>query len=91
MVIARKIRCVVVVAEAENDVMTQRHQPRFRPSDLLPWADPHIRSLIEGLQDEVREEESNRRRTDAATLSKLNDWQEPKNDSFLAAPGARRF
>lgn len=56
MVTAPKIRCVVVVAGSENDGMSARYQPRFRPSDLVPWADPHIRSLIEQLQDEIREE-----------------------------------
>lgn len=57
MVSARKIRCVVVVAGSENDGMPSPPQPRFRPSDLLPWADPHIRSLVEQLQQEVREEQ----------------------------------
>lgn len=36
-------------------------KPRFRPSDLLPWADPHIRSLVEQLQAEVREETASKR------------------------------
>lgn len=36
-------------------------KPRFRPSDLLPWADPHIRSLVEQLQEEVRQESANNR------------------------------
>ncbi|TWU00673.1 hypothetical protein Pla108_16250 [Botrimarina colliarenosi] len=61
MVATRKIRCVVVLADAETHGMTQRTQPRFRPSDLLPWADPHIRSLVEQLQQEVRDEEAVRR------------------------------
>ena len=68
MVSAPKIRCVVMLAPSENDVMTSRYTPRFRPSDLLPWADPHIRSLVEQLQDEVREEEEARRH-DVATLA----------------------
>ncbi|MEO1495880.1 MAG: hypothetical protein AAFV43_01895 [Planctomycetota bacterium] len=38
--------------------MPTRLERRFRPSDLLPWADPHIRSLVEQLQDEVRQEQS---------------------------------
>ncbi len=38
-------------------------KPRFRPSDLLPWADPHIRSLVEQLQAEVRQETANGRST----------------------------
>jgi hypothetical protein len=61
MVTARKIRCVVVLAESETVGMHSSSQPRFRPSDLLPWADPHIRSLVEQLQREVREEEAERR------------------------------
>ncbi|MEO0530375.1 MAG: hypothetical protein AAF266_07320 [Planctomycetota bacterium] len=57
MVTTQEFRCVVVLAEAETDSMARPTQPRFRPSDLLPWADPHIRSLVEQLQDEVRSEE----------------------------------
>lgn len=58
MVTASKIRCVVVVAPADAVDMPTRTNPRFRPSDLLPWADPHIRSLVEQLQDEVRQEQN---------------------------------
>lgn len=58
MVTASKIRCVVVVAPAESEGMPPRTESRFRPSDLLPWADPHIRSLVEQLQDEVRQEQA---------------------------------
>ncbi|TWT46918.1 hypothetical protein [Botrimarina hoheduenensis] len=58
MVTASKIRCVVMVASAELEGMPERSTTRFRPSDLLPWADPHIRSLIEQLQDEVRQEQN---------------------------------
>lgn len=64
MVTAKKIRCVVVLASPETVGMAARNTPRFRPSDLLPWADPHIRTLVEQLQDEVRDEAS--RRVDAA-------------------------
>ena len=56
MLATRKIRCVMIVASAENDGMPRPSQPRFRPSDLLPWADPHIRGLVEQLQEEVRHE-----------------------------------
>ncbi len=73
MVAARKIRCVVVLADAETHGMPQRTQPRFRPSDLLPWADPHIRSLVEGLQQEVREEEAQRRLAPPASSATLDD------------------
>jgi len=73
MVAARKIRCVIVLADAETVGMPQRTQPRFRPSDLLPWADPHIRSLVEQLQQEVREEEAQRRMTPPTASTTLDD------------------
>jgi hypothetical protein len=73
MVAARKIRCVIVLADAETVGMPQRTQPRFRPSDLLPWADPHIRSLVEQLQQEVREEEAQRRMTPPVTSAAFDD------------------
>lgn len=73
MVAARKIRCLVVLADAETLGMPQRTQPRFRPSDLLPWADPHIRSLVEQLQQEVREEEAQRRLAPPAPSVTLDD------------------
>ncbi len=91
MVTASKIRCVVLVADAESDRMAQRTQPRFRPSDLLPWADPHIRSLVEQLQDEVRQEEAARRDDERAKLDNLKEWVPAERDSLFASPGARRF
>ncbi|MGL4511968.1 MAG: hypothetical protein ACRCT8_02680 [Lacipirellulaceae bacterium] len=60
MVAARQIRCVVVEVPVEMEGMPRFTQPRFRPSDLLPWADPHIRSLVEQLQKEVREDNARR-------------------------------
>lgn len=60
MVAARKIRCVMISVPAEGDRMSNHTEPRFRPSDLLPWADPHIRSMVEQLQKEVREEKLSR-------------------------------
>lgn len=68
MVAVRKIRCVVVVVPAEVDGMIhhdtpEASQPRFRPSDLLPWSDPYIRSLVEQLQEEVRSEAAEARAT----------------------------
>lgn len=73
MVTTTEIRCVVVVATPENEDMNNRlpaqyrlptekpkAKPRFRPSDLVPWADPHIRSLVEQLQEEVRTEKQQR-------------------------------
>lgn len=70
MVNAPQIQCFVVVAGAETDRMAASNNPRpttprFRPSDLLPWADPHIRSLVEQLQDEIREEATQRREAEA--------------------------
>ncbi|QDU90798.1 hypothetical protein Pla175_42110 [Pirellulimonas nuda] len=51
-----KIRCTVVSMPTETVSMPNATQPRFRPSDLLPWADPYIASLVHKLQNEVREE-----------------------------------
>ena len=61
MVAPRKIRCKVITVVAEDLCMpTPTHdskpQPRFRPSDLVPWADPYIAGLIHKLQAEVRSE-----------------------------------
>ena len=58
MLASTKIRCVVVVTSVENDRMTPSSQPRFRPSDLVPWTDPDICAMVEQLQKEVREETS---------------------------------
>jgi hypothetical protein len=60
MVAARQIRCVMIETSAETVDMPRFTQPRFRPSDLLPWSDPYIRSLVEQLQQEVREENARR-------------------------------
>jgi hypothetical protein len=48
---------------------------RFRPSDLLPWSDPYIASLVRKLQQEVREEQHPRssRMTSEAEMP----WNEP--------------
>lgn len=81
MVTTRQIHCVVVLAEADAVGMSQKNQPRFRPSDLLPWADPHIRSLVEQLQEEVREEEATRRAAASPVASA------PRfDDSFFREP-----
>jgi hypothetical protein len=90
MVAARKIRCVIVIADAETLGMPQRTQPRFRPSDLLPWADPHIRSLVEQLQQEVREEAAQRRLASPATAATLDD-NLPLGDELTLDLTARRF
>lgn len=50
------IRCTVVSMSADSEGSLANAQPRFRPSDLLPWADPYIASLVHKLQNEVREE-----------------------------------
>ncbi|MEN0109593.1 MAG: hypothetical protein AAF805_02605 [Planctomycetota bacterium] len=88
MVTTQKIRCVVVVASPENDRMPQPSQPRFRPSDLLPWADPHIRSLVEQLQAEVREEAATarRRQDDATTKSRGRNRVFGGGDSAAITP-----
>ena len=92
MVTAPKIRCVVVVAGSEELGMTSRHQPRFRPSDLLPWADPHIRSLVEQLQDEVRDEATARPADETHGLSELElDWGFDQRDHEEAERFAAAF
>ncbi|MEQ8847248.1 hypothetical protein [Botrimarina sp.] len=90
MVTARKIRCLVVVAETDSDGQVHyTQQPRFRPSDLLPWADPHIRSLVEQLQDEVRDEQAARRQTRPSS-SDLERWAELDDELLGAGGGSRR-
>ena len=56
MVAEKTIHCAVVCVPAEMSRMNVPDQSRFRPSDLLPWADPYIASLVRKLQREVREE-----------------------------------
>ncbi len=81
MVAVRKIRCVVVVAPAEVDGMLPHDMPqasprRFRPSDLLPWSDPYIRSLVEQLQEEVRTEVAEARASRIEELPTSDRWSE---------------
>lgn len=64
MIAPRKIRCLVIEVPAEMAAMSPRTRARFRPSQLLPWADPYIASLVHKLQDEVRHE----RRSECAAL-----------------------
>jgi hypothetical protein len=57
----RTIRTVVISVPVE-DVDTHpsnrlARSSRFRPSDLLPWSDPYIASLVRKLQQEVRDEQ----------------------------------
>ena len=70
---ATKVRCIVVVAPSP-EAAAPRSEPRFRPSDLLPWADPHIRSLVEQLQDQVRQEKREQRAAARPTSSQLEAW-----------------
>lgn len=89
MLTTPQIRCFVVTAGAETDRMAasnepHRTQPRFRPSDLVPWADPHIRSLIEQLQEEVRDEKALRREA-AAT----DPWSAMDDVRFEVPTGPR--
>lgn len=60
MVAPTKIRCAVVTITADDNGMpninASEFEPRFRPSDLLPWADPYIAGLVRKLQAEVRSE-----------------------------------
>lgn len=87
MVTARKIRCMVIVADTDSaGRTTYTEQPRFRPSDLLPWADPHIRSLVEQLQEEIRDEQAERRGVRPSS-SDLERWEEL--DAELLGAGAR--
>ncbi len=75
----RTIRTVVISVPAD-DVDTHpanrlASSSRFRPSDLLPWSDPYIASLVRKLQQEVREEQqlgANRLASEAEM-----PWNEP--------------
>lgn len=72
MVADQIIRCAVVCVPADSSRMDVSDQSRFRPSDLVPWADPYIASLVHKLQREVREEADARRKE--ATLDAAEDW-----------------
>ncbi|MCO6046101.1 hypothetical protein NG895_19550 [Aeoliella sp. ICT_H6.2] len=60
----RRIRTVVVEVPVDNDWLSAdrlaagstARSSRIKPSNLLPWSDPYIASLVHKLQDEVREE-----------------------------------
>ncbi len=64
MITARTIRCKVITVEADprcdaiNSPKNERADatPRYRPSDMLPWADPYIAGLVKKLQADVRQE-----------------------------------
>jgi hypothetical protein len=76
----RTIRTIVVTIDADDlDTPPTNHgiqQARFRPSDLVPWSDPYIASLVRQLQDEVRES----RETPARRLG--NEAEMPWNEPF---------
>lgn len=46
---------VTEVADAAS-FQKETSAPRFRPSDLVPWADPYIAGLVRRLQSDVRKE-----------------------------------
>ena len=80
MVAPRKIKkvfCTVVRVPVTED-RSRRQDDRFsaRPSDLLPWADPHIARLVKRLQDEIRQQ----RRSASRMISEL-DPPSPVTDS----------
>lgn len=66
----KNIRCTVVWDPNEEDRADSRVA---RPSDLLPWADPYIASLVRKLQREARHEATAERRREAAT-EPLSPW-----------------
>ena len=72
----RMIRCVVI--ELPADTIT-RPDPRFRPSQLLPWSDPQIAQLVTKLQDEVRTEREPRV---PRSLAERNELEMPWNEPF---------
>ena len=102
MVAPRQIHCTVIAVPVAQDRLSRRLAPR--PSDLVPWADPYIASLITRLQTEVRLERENRvppremalpYRGLAATSSRVGgscELEIPWNDdSFEYEPHEDRF
>lgn len=79
MVAPRKIRCLVIEVSAETAAMSPAARARFRPSQLLPWADPYIAQLVHKLQDEVRFERGSQCATIEKTCERL-DLDIPWND-----------
>jgi hypothetical protein len=72
MVADMTIHCAVVDTPAETTRMNNADRARFRPSDLVPWADPYIASLVHKLQREVREEQL--AKAAVAAPSPLDAW-----------------
>lgn len=73
----RTIRTVVIAVPADDvdahPASRVASSSRFRPSDLLPWSDPYIASLVKKLQQEVRDEQSSSRLASEAEMP----WNEP--------------
>ena len=87
MVAPRKVRCLVIEVPAEMAALSPQARGRFRPSQLLPWADPYIAGLVRKLQDDVRYE----RRSQYAAITRNSerlDLDIPWNDeAFEFEPG----
>jgi hypothetical protein len=91
MLAARTIRCKVFAIDARNNVTevsegdapkyANSPAPRFRPSDLVPWADPYIAGLVHRLQSDVRKELAQAARTRAARFAApVGDLEWPWDD-----------
>lgn len=98
MATTRRIRSKVIVINADTYSMTSSchtsdsfrlpttgtNGPRFRPSDLVPWADPYIAELVHGLQEEVRQEQAEMIWGDRAKASPSSDlewtWEDTASD-----------
>jgi len=79
MVAPRKIRCLVIEVSSEAAALPANTRARFRPSQLLPWADPYISKLVHKLQNEVRLERSRQCTAPERTCERL-DLDIPWND-----------
>lgn len=76
MVAEMTIDCADVCAPAELNRMNLPDKSRFRPSDLVPWADPYIASLVRKLQREVREERQAEKSVDSLPANlEISSWE----------------
>lgn len=95
MATARTIRCRVVVVDAPTETgfgpnpARPEAEPRTRPSEMLPWADPYIAGLVRKLQAEVREEAAARPRPTVQRLgAPVADLEWPWEEAAAATlPG----
>lgn len=90
MVTEKTIHCAVVRVPAETSRMPRQDPSRFRPSDLVPWADPYIASLVRKLQREVREERQGtpqRAADQALNVWDPWDWQGEEGQAVLERSG----